>query len=491
MVRVTVDLTHHAQRQCVNFFTKGHCGPRPGDPSAAMSNIVKRTKTNTPEQLSFEIFESLRGPGLDITKSPREIGYRKGKVLRTVTALSLVQRRVVNACWFLAAQNPNQESYDVDLSYFKWLARYDKSENHAHLRKVINECQKATVQVTADDEETWVSVQLIGRVATAGGRVSFKVDELIRRELANPKGFSFLSLRIGAALSQYGYALYEYMDVLRYQGTTDWYSVDEVRAWVNADAYPSLAEFKQFKRYVLEKSRLQINELTDLKVEFEVRTAPGSRKVSHIRFIIRDNPNGALVLDATRPHELNDLYDTLVNDFGLSQEEIQELVDNRGHYTDDRILAAIEFTRVRAQSGKVKQPARYLMKAIRDQLKLGTIEKENAQVKALPSPDAEPSPTAKANQEALNEAVGAQSEAGVDAYLDLDAEGQEALREDLAREITFKSALKRAKVTSFDEETLLAVPALRFELGSYAYRRLVSPPAAAKGAGARGGAKQG
>lgn len=451
-----------------------------------MSNIVKRTKTNTPEQLAFEIFDSLKGPGLDITKSPREIGYRKGKVLRTVTALSLLQRRVVNACWFLAAQNPKQESFDVDLSYFKWLARYDKSENHAHLRKVLNECQKATVQVTIEDEDEapgevkWVSVQLLGRVATAGGRVSFKVDELIRRELANPKGFSFLSLRIGAALSQYGYALYEYMDVLRYQGTTDWYTVDEVRAWVNADAYPSLAEFKQFKRYVLEKSRLQINELTDIKVEFEVRTAPGSRKVSHIRFIIRDNPDGALVLDATKPHELKDLYDTLVKDFGLSQDEIQELVDNRGQYTDDRIHAAIEFTRFRAASGKVKQPARYLMKAIREQLRIGTIEKESAQMKALPTLDATPSPKAKADQAALNEVASAQSEAGIEAYLDLDGDSQAKLLSDLAREITFKSAMKRAKMTSVEEETLLAVPALRFELGTFAYRCLVKPAPAAK-----------
>jgi hypothetical protein len=456
-----------------------------------MSNIVKRTKPTTPEQLAFELFDSLKGPGLDITKSPREIGYRKGKVLRTVTALGLLQRRVVNAAWFLAAQNPTQESYDVDLSYFKWLARYDKSENYAHLRKVLLECQQATVQVMAEDEGEgagrirWLSVQLLGRVAIAGGRISFKVDELIRRELENPKGFSFLSLRIGAALSQYGYALYEYMDVLRYQGTTEWYPVDEVRAWVNADAQPSLAEYKQFRRYVLEKSITQINELTDLHVTFEVRTTPGSRRVAAIRFIIRDNPDGALVLSASRPHELSDLYETLVNDFGLSQDEIQELVDNRSSYTDDRIHAAIEFTRFRAKTGKVKQPARYLMKAIREQLRLGTIEKENAQTKALPPVDAPPSPKAKTDQTALNEAVGAQSEAGIDAYLELSAQQQAELLAELAREITFKSAMRRAKVTTIDEETLLAVPALRLEIGTFAYHRLLHSMAKTKSKGSR------
>jgi hypothetical protein len=453
------------------------------------SNIVKRTPSTTPEQLAFDIFDALRkeiGPNTDITKSPREIGYRKGTVLLSVTALSVLQRRVVNAAWLLAAQNPKLESYDVDLAYFKWLARYDNSENYAHLRKVLNECQKATVQVTVEDDNPakvkWVSVQLLGRVAMAGGRISFKVDELIRRELENPKGFTFLSVRIGAALSQYAYAFYERLGALRYQGTTEWFSVEEIRSWANADAYPSLAEYKQFKRYVIEKAVTQINELTDIRVTYEVRTTPGSRKVAYIRFIIRDNPNGALVLEATRPHELKDLYDILVNDFGLSQDEIQELVDNRDQYSDERIHAAIEFTRHRAKQGKIKLPARYLMKAIREQLKLGTIEKENAQGRAG-APDDVP-PRAAAAQAAQNSVVSKGVEEGIVAYLKLDEEARADLRSDLARAVTFKAALKRTNVKAPDEQALLSDAVLRVELGTFAYYRL-NKPAAAKSVGSK------
>lgn len=460
-----------------------------------MSNIVKRTPSTTPEQLAFDIFDTLRrdgGPNTDITRSPREIGYRKGAVLLSVAALSLLQRRVVNAAWLLAAQNPQQESYDVDLSYFKWLARYDNSENLAHLRKVLEECQEAKVKVLEENANPskvkWVSVQLLGRVAIAGGRISFKVDELIRRELANPTGFTFLSVRIGAALSQYAYAFYERLGALRYQGTTDWFSLAEIRSWTNADAFPSLAEYKQFKRYVVDKAVTQINELTDIKVTYEVRTTPGSRKVAFMRFIIRDNPNGTLVLDATRPHELKDLYDTLVNDFALSQDEIQELVDNRDQYTDERIHAAIEFTRHRAKSGKVKLPARYLMKAIREQLKLGNIEK--ATVLGLSAPPAAgtppgdtPPPAAAAAEAAQNSAVSTEVEQGIKAYLKLDEDARAGLRADLAREVTFKAAMKRTKVTAPDEKAMLADGVLRVELGTFAYYRL--KPAPAKGVRAK------
>ena len=447
-----------------------------------MANIVKKT---TPEQLAFDVFETLRRDartGVDITRSSREIGYRKGTVLLSVTALGLLQRRVVNAAWLLAAQNPSQESFDVDLSYFRWLARYDSSNNYTHLRKVLNECQKATVQVTVDEvakeDSKWVSVQLLGRVAIAGGRISFKVDELIRKQLENPKSFTFLSVRIGAALAVYSYAFYEQLGAVAYQGTTDWYTVDEVRGWVNADASPSLAEYKQFKRYVIDKSIEQINELTDLFVTFEVRTGKGTRRVTHIRFKIRNNPTGTLVLDLSRPHELKELHDTLVNDFALSQEEIQELVDNRDQYTDERIHAAIEFTRFRAKGGKVKQPGRYLMTAIRDQFRLGNVEKEMAAVRSLDVVDAVPSPRAKKEQEELNKTALLESEQGVEMYQALDEESRSQMLVELTKEVTFKSALRRQKVKiaeARNEALLLKDSVLRLELGSYSFRRLKAP----------------
>jgi hypothetical protein len=442
-----------------------------------MSKIVKYT---TPEQLAFDVFDTLRredGATVDITRSPREIGYRKGTVLLTVTALGLLQRRVVNAAWYFASQNPSQESFDIDLAHFRWMARYDSSNNYAHLRKVLNECQKATVQVedVTKEDSKWVSVQLLGRVAIAGGRISFKVDELIRKQLENPKSFTFLSVRIGAALSVYSYALYEQLGALAYQGTTDWFTVEEVRAWVNADAAPSLAEYKQFKRYVIDKAITQINELTDIFATYEVRTGKGTRRVTHIRFKIRNNPTGALVLDMTRPHELKELHDTLINDFALSQDEIQELVDNRDTYTDERILAAIDFTRTRAKTGKVKQPGRYLMTAIRDHLRIGNVEKEMSNVRPLAIVDNTPSPKAKIDQQNLNEKVFIESEKGIVLFESLDDEDRAQLILELTKEVTFKSALRRQKVKiaeAKNEEVLLQDSMLRMELGVYAFRRL-------------------
>lgn len=446
-----------------------------------MSNIVK----NIPEQLGFDIFTAVReelGPNTAITESTREIGYRKTNVLIDVTSLSLLARRAINALWLEVSQKPHQDHFDIELGYFKWLAKYETSNNLAHLKKALRECQSASVQVTVEGNAhtgpQWASVPLLGSVAIASGRVVFKVDDLIRRQLKDPQRYTYLSLRMSAALTNYAYILYERLSSMRFMGTTDWIPLEEVRRWVNADAVKSLTEYKQFKRLVLDKSLKQINELTDLDAEFETKNAPGTRRVAAIRFRLRPNANGKLVLDLARPHELKDLYDTLVRVFGLSTRQIGEIMANRDVYTDVRVRNAIELVkhRVKTKGSEIKSPAAYLMRAIKEGWMLSELEREAA---AGPAPQIETPQLPPVHVEAvqrLDETIEKNTEAGIEAYLALDPEARTRVRDALYREVTFKLAVKRAKVkASPDEETIFARKALKVELGAFMNRKATSP----------------
>jgi hypothetical protein len=440
-----------------------------------MANIVRKT---TPEQLGFDIFTAVReqlGPDSAITESPRDIGYRKTNVLIDVTTLSLLARRTINALWLEVSERPDQTHYDLDLGYFKWLAKYEKSNNITHLKKVLRECQQSSVQVTVEGtkggDPQWASIPLLGPVAIAGGRITFKVDEMIHRQLKDPQRYTYLSLRMSAALFSYAYILYERLSSLRFMGTTEWIPLDEIRRWVNADSVKSLTEYKEFKRQVLDKGIKQINELTDLHVEFETKNAQGSRRVAALRFKLRDNAAGKLVLDFNSPHELKDLYETLVKGFGLSKKHLDELVENRDEYTDERIKAAIELTRFRVKSGKVKAPAMYLMKAIRDNLRLSDIEMQMANASAPKLAVAEPVAETTEAQRQLTKTAESEAEAGIAAYLNLGEDARARVRKALQKEATFKIAAKRVKIKAVpDELEILGHSALRLELGSFMSR---------------------
>ncbi|WP_342051319.1 MULTISPECIES: replication initiation protein [unclassified Cupriavidus] len=437
-----------------------------------MSNVPK----NFQEQLGFDIFNAVReelGPNTAITESSREIGYRKTNVLIDVSPMSLLARRAINALWLTVSENPDLPHYDIEFGYFKWLAKFENSNNVAHLKKALRECQSSSVQVVVGDEAggdpQWVSVPLLGSVAIAGGRVVFKVDEMIRRQLKDPRRYTYLSLRMSAALSQYAYILYERLGSLRFMGTTDWIPVEEVRKWVNADTVKSLTEYKQFKRHVIDKSIAQINELTDLYIEYETKTAPGSRRVAALRFKLRDNADGKLVLDFSQPHELKDLYDTLVKSFGLSKKQINEITSNREVNTDERIRAAIELVKYRIKVGQVKSPGAYLMRAIKEGWCLSDMEREAAFGTSVDKLVVEPGLPAAEIEFSRN--LERDIEDGIAIFNALGAEERLALIDSLHREPTFKMAAKRSKVKAKPEEAIImARKALKTELAQFAKR---------------------
>lgn len=69
---------------------------------------------------------------------------------------------------------------------------------------------------------------------------------------------------------------------------------------------------------------------------------------------------------------------SLRDEFGLSQEQFEEISSNREKWSDVWIQQAIEFTRDRIDKGKVKSPSLFLMKAIRDGLRISESERKIA-----------------------------------------------------------------------------------------------------------------
>lgn len=298
----------------------------------------------------------------------------------------------------------------------------------------------------------------------------------VLRQLKDPQRYTYLSLRMSAALSNYAYILYERLVSLRFMGTTEWIPLEVVRKWVNADSVKSLTEYKQFKRLVLDKNIAQINELTDLYVEFETRTSAGSKRVAALRFKLRDNAKGKLVLDFAYPHELKDLYETLVKGFGLSKRQIEEIISNREINTDERIRNAIELVKHRVKVGEVKSPGAYLMRAINEGWSLSDMEREGGAAKRLES---RTSPQVTAVEAAAAADVSRDIDAGMKAYQALAEGDRMELLSELYRETTFKMATRRAKIKAEpDEAAIMGRKMLKTELALFAYRKLNQAQAA-------------
>lgn len=336
----------------------------------------------TQQQLALDIFSSLDLVDTNITESGVDFHLKKSSILVDVSDVGLLARRVLNGTYFLAQSDPDAETHVYELRYFKWLINYSNSNNNTHLKRVIREAQKSAVQVNVldssnPDNDTWMSVPMLGAAAIKGGKIMFKIPTELRSQLRDPKKHAFLSMRILAGFSSiYALELYERLSVFKDEGRTPWWSIDDFRSLIKVDGLKSANDFRYFRRDILQPAVDQINLVSDIDVVPELKRT--GRSFSHISFTIKPAQGSHLLSSIS---ESKALYDILVEEFGLSNAELDEISSNRDEWPDARIRDAVAFVQHRCQTSTVQYPGKYLMKAIRDGYRVGSIEKAEKEKK--------------------------------------------------------------------------------------------------------------
>ncbi|ANB77706.1 Initiator Replication protein (plasmid) [Paraburkholderia phytofirmans OLGA172] len=376
------------------------------------SSIERRV---TPLQYALDLFVEMaptRG-SINEAVSDKDIGYQKNRVFARIIGLGLSARRFVDAAYFIVAQEPEiQEAYDVTLSFFKWLMRYD-SKNKKHFSSVIRSVKSSMLEVTsapvlsvdsagrmveesvesseekgravddeADDHDLVVEnedgdwLELIGRVSVRNGRIRFRVPVELQRLIKDPENSYWTSLLITSRFTLiYARAIYDHVLPFVPNAVTEWLPLDLVRN-LPGKSWANNAEFKYFKRDYLEPAVSQINELSDIELSYETRVGtPGSRKKDQIRFRLKRKEAAV----ASKADMLNSvaLFMTLQNEFALSEKQFETIAQNRAMWTDERIQQAIEYTRWRIRQGdKIKTAAGYMMKALSDNYRVSEADKQ-------------------------------------------------------------------------------------------------------------------
>jgi len=375
-------------------------------------------------QLALSLFNDLEPHGAGVDHLPVQVGFHKNNLFINIVDMSLSARRAIDVLYFITAQDPEyKDGYRIDLHIFKWLMGYT-SNNRKHLQSILREAQKAAVQIesSSDDgtkDEPWASIPMLGPVALANGKIFFEIHQRLQAEIKSPAASHFLSLRY-VFKSIHAKILFDRLQLVIPQGMTHWISLEELRNWWGFDG-DEYAEFKKMRQRVIEKAVQQINEVTGLNVSYDTKNIPGSKRVGHIRFQIEktakfDAPQTSMIT-------LKAQYEVLRNEFGLNGAQLDEIINHRDEWNDDRIQKAIEYTRYQLGQSKVKRSVSgYLMKAIREAYALGTaqIQLDMAPTPLKASSALEQSVAAQTeiiNQEVSEMATLAQT--GYDAFLNL------------------------------------------------------------------------
>lgn len=336
-------------------------------------HIMEITATSTnelPTQIVMDFFEQ----GIAITNAPKDIVLKKSNAaIRVISTLGLLERKMVDACVFIAGPRMNDGVLHVaDLEYFKWLLSYN-SQNRDHLKRAITNIQQTLIQINiydekAPDKDFWHSTNFLYDVSITNGKIYFRIPESIRQPLSDPKSWTYLSFRIkNRFTSEYAYILYERCRADQFRGATDWWDLADFRKITNTvDIY---SYFQDLQKRVIKPAIEQINEFSDIYITADYKTR--GRTKTHVRFIVEENPN-VLKFEHDKEKMPHDVFDALKEIFGFSNSQVDEVAD----YPLDYLIQKIEFTKYRIANSKTKigRPDSYLMKALKEDLRFNASE---------------------------------------------------------------------------------------------------------------------
>lgn len=435
-----------------------------------MANSV----TSPQYQLAIALFEELEPQGHSVKNAPKDLGFRRSNAFAQIVDLGLAARRFVDVAYFMVAEaGPELKPlYQVDLGLFKWLMCYS-SANMRHFNGLIRDAQKAAIELTDLDSESpsndrYGSVPLLGPAFVDNGNLYFELSERLQRTIKAPANSHFLSI-CHVFSSIHAKVLYDRLLTLPMEGLTPWYSVDDLRTWLNCHNQKTYANFKHFRARVLDFAIEDIRRVTGLNIELITRNVPKSKKVGHVRFKLQSVSSLEANPQKTALLVLKELYEILRSEFALSRDEFNEILMNRETYTDKRIYEAIDYTRHAAENGKIKlRAAGYFMKALREGYVLGTLDKQiqerragsgagSAGAKRIPSPRRK-TPEQPATDE-MNK--------GMLVFEALSAAEKEAVLSEFSNSTLGKRTAKQLKIEPVELKNRIEDPILRGALSGY------------------------
>lgn len=313
----------------------------------------------------------------DGNDSYREIKKHSSMVQMT-NVTTLQERKVMNSLIWIAKdmlkRQPDSGSFNCDLWILKRLSGLNDTNNE-ELKDALRNLVDTKVEYNIfnkDKKERGVFSVLAEAKLQEQGRwkptfVSFEFPSTVLEVVKNPNMYVRLDLLIIRDLkSKHSIALYEFLKDYQNIGRFRC-GIEEFRKLMGIQ--PGQYEiFTMLRKRVLEKAVHEINEKTDLMVNYDLELA--GRKTTAILFEMQGNDM------PFQEEEAHQAIREKLGGFGLKEEKIEELLEN---HDEQYLWANIGIVEEQVKKGKVSNVVAYLLKAFQDDYRQAETEFEKQQ----------------------------------------------------------------------------------------------------------------
>jgi len=223
---------------------------------------------------------------------------KKNDFVNALYKLSLDEMRIFN--YAIAKTNPFKEHNNMMPISINDLAKFynldNKSDKYKQFNEALNHLFNRQITYTIEDEEhgtMWVTARLIvNKIENKKGLIGLKFSDEINQLIKCDRDFLEYKLKQTIGITSpnsvriYEMLLYS-LKTTPNKALKKEYPINEIKQKLGlTDKYP---RFCDFRKYVLEVAKKQINKHTDIKIDYEVRKL--GRTPESIIFTAKFKPN--------------------------------------------------------------------------------------------------------------------------------------------------------------------------------------------------------
>jgi hypothetical protein len=315
--------------------------------------------------------------GYDKKESKREL-KKHAATIHCSNTLSLLQRKVTNALLYHAYKELMlKDEHEITVKQLCRLIGY-QGNNHAVIKDALKGLISTVIEWNLIDEvtgaENWTASSIIASVSLEGPLCYYAYSSRMKQLLHSPSMFGKIDLVIQSRFrSSYGLALYE--NCIRYRGlpNTKWFDMELFKKLMGVPA-GKYDVFRDFKRRVLDKAINEVNTYSDLVIASEL--VREGRRVVKVRFKLKERARKTRLGNKSGVERVTELAgpelkQKLIEDFGLSEEQIEQLLTGYDTAFIQEKIAVVTASKP-YQEGRVENMAGYLISAIKNNYQLST-----------------------------------------------------------------------------------------------------------------------
>jgi len=221
--------------------------------------------------------------------------FQHNKLIEARYSLTLQEKRLI--LWLASQIKPNDQDFEthrISVTNLCELLEIDPTGAYSRIRNAIERLKERSVTIQNMDEKSLTFISFIdyGKYWYGDGYVDLKFSSELRPFLINlKKNFTALPLNnLMQFKSIYAIRIYELLKQKQTLGERA-LKIDDLRKLLGIST-KEYKKYNDFKRFVLNISQREINEKSDIWIEFE--EIKEGRKVHEIGFRINKNPNFGL-----------------------------------------------------------------------------------------------------------------------------------------------------------------------------------------------------